>query len=110
MTAPEELLSKDDIALVAVCLLAAEQGPFFPDWEFQTLFGIERSELADVRRRWPSVDLGDEQVKCAVMNSISMLIIYPLGEEDALRTYIPGGRKEIKPLSHKLAMLAPGKP
>lgn len=54
MTAPEQLLRDDEIALIAACLLAAEEGPFFPNWEFQTLFGIERAELAEVRRHWPT--------------------------------------------------------
>jgi hypothetical protein len=98
MAAPEQLLRDDEIALIASCLLAAEEGPFFSDWEFQTLFGIERSELAEVRQRWPNVDLGEEQVECAVMNSMVMLIMYPHGVEDALRAYVPGGRKEIERL------------
>jgi hypothetical protein len=43
------------------------------------------------------------------MNSIPLLLGYPHGEEDALRKLVPGGRKEIAQLGHKLASLsAPG--
>ena len=38
-------LSDMDKAIVGQALRAAADGPFFPDWEFHTLFGLERSEV-----------------------------------------------------------------
>jgi hypothetical protein len=73
VTTPSELLDRDDIALVRACLLASDEDPFFPDWEFQALFGIERSQLGDVRRRWPNVSLTEEAVYLSVINAIANL-------------------------------------
>jgi alginate production protein len=35
------------------CLCAAAEGPFFPDWEFQLLFGLERARVAEIVARCP---------------------------------------------------------
>jgi crotonobetainyl-CoA:carnitine CoA-transferase CaiB-like acyl-CoA transferase len=99
---PIELLDPDDVAVVAACLQASDEGPFFPDWEFQTLFGVERSELRRVRMRWPNVSLTEETVYVSVMNSVCHLLVYPHGEEEALLRYVPEGRDRIQRLGHKL--------
>jgi hypothetical protein len=39
-------LSELDKAIVGQALRAAANGPFFPDWEFHALFGLERSEVS----------------------------------------------------------------
>ena len=36
------MLSAHDHKIIAEALSAAAEGPFFPDWEFHTLFGLER--------------------------------------------------------------------
>jgi hypothetical protein len=59
-------------------LKAAAAGPFFPDWEFQTLFGIERQVLAEVANRWPDVDPAKD-VELAVVGSMNHLLGYPHG-------------------------------
>jgi len=100
--APSELLGPDDVALVAACLLASDEGPFFPDWEFHTLFGVERGELRSVRMRWPNVSLAEETVYLSVMNSIAHLLGYPHGEEEALLRYVPEGQDRIRQLGDKL--------
>jgi crotonobetainyl-CoA:carnitine CoA-transferase CaiB-like acyl-CoA transferase len=102
LTVPIELLAPDDIALIAACLLASDEGPFFPDWEFQTLFGVERGELRRVRMRWPNVSLIEETVYVSVMNSIVHLLAYPHREEEALLRYVPEGRDRIRRLADKL--------
>ena len=56
---PGELLTQEEIRIISACLLAAEEGPFFSDWEFQTLFGVERPVLRNVRLHWPHVSLSD---------------------------------------------------
>lgn len=40
--------SSSDIQAFRESLLAAARGPFFPDWEFHTLFGLERSEVESI--------------------------------------------------------------
>jgi hypothetical protein len=108
MTAPTALFSTDEIKLISACLLAAETGPFFPAWEFQTLFGVTRSELAAVRSRWPDVSFDDESVYLSVMNSVGNLLGYPHGKEDALRTYSSEGLSKIRHLRDRLASLKLG--
>ena len=49
-------LTEKEMELVRQCLRAAVQGPFFPDWEFHTLFGLEREDVAAVLSRWPDLD------------------------------------------------------
>ena len=34
--------------VVTACLRASVTGPFFPVWEFHTLFGLEHQEVADI--------------------------------------------------------------
>lgn len=72
-------LSPEDQSLVAACLRAASAGPFFPDWEFQTLFGVEREVVASVAGRWPAVDLSDDDVELAIIGSMNHLLGYPHG-------------------------------
>jgi hypothetical protein len=100
-----ELLSADEIALVSACLRAAEEGPFFPEWEFQTLFGVERRELAEIRSRWPSISLDDDVAYLSVMNSVANLVGYPHGEEAALQKYVAGGEGKLERLARRLAKL-----
>ncbi len=40
-----EKLSETDKAVIGQALRAAADGPFFPDREFHTLFGLERSDV-----------------------------------------------------------------
>jgi hypothetical protein len=102
VNAPSKLLNPDDIALVAACLLASDEGPFFPDWEFQTLFGVERGQLRKVRMRWPDVSLTEKTVYLSVMNSVANLLGYPHGEEQSLLRYVPEGPARIRRLGSKL--------
>src|SRR5262249_89767 len=105
VTSPSEALDRNDIALVAACLPASDEGPFFPDWEFQTLFGGERSQFRDVRRRWPDVSLAERTVSLSIMNAMANLIGYPHGEERALLQYVPEGRDRLLQLADKLKRL-----
>ena len=79
-------LSKDDLEIVGQCLTAAVDGPFFPDWEFSVLFGLERTEVASVTRAWPDVSDEDEIAERAVNNALANLAGYPHGED--LRRFV----------------------
>ncbi len=63
--------------VVRQCLRAAVEGPFFPEWEFHTIFGLERSEVNGVLLSWPELDEGDEKVVRAINNSFNNLLGYP---------------------------------
>ena len=66
-------LGDADKVVVGEALRAAADGPFFPEWEFHTLFGLARSEVRAVAHAWPNVDLTDAKVVLAVNNSFNNL-------------------------------------
>jgi hypothetical protein len=70
--------------VVRECLRAAADGPFFPDWEFSIIFGLERSEVKAVLLSWPDLDETDENVTVAISNSINNLLGYPTPNKAAL--------------------------
>ena len=73
-------LSNSDAATIGECLRAAADGPFFPDWEFQTLFGLSRTEVRLIADSWPDVDASQADVELAVNNAINNLLSYPHGK------------------------------
>lgn len=76
-----EHLSDEDVKIIGDCLAAVIEGPFFPEWEFQTLFGLERADVARVARSWPNISAEDETVDLAVNNALVNLTGYPHGED-----------------------------
>lgn len=82
-------LSERDQQIISACLKAAAHGPFFPDWEFETLFGLSRDEVAEIAAAWPLVDLRRQEVGRAINNALCQLTGYPHGEEKAWGRYIP---------------------
>lgn len=68
--------------IVGECLRAAADGPFFPDWEFHPLFGIERDDLRRILTGWPALDEADSSVVLAINNSFANLLGYPISPAD----------------------------
>lgn len=64
-------------------LVAATRGPFFPEWEFQTLFGLDRSEVARIAEAFSSATPLTGRVSLAVGNAVTNLLGYPHGQEAA---------------------------
>jgi hypothetical protein len=71
----------EDRRIIAEALKAAVEGPFFPDEEFHSIFGLERAEVAEVSRSWPNVDEADDRVGIAVNNTLVNLTGYPHKKE-----------------------------
>jgi hypothetical protein len=92
---PINRLKKNEQDVVYQCLVAALKGPFFPDWEFQTLFGIERSTLSKIVDAWPQVDDTEEDVALAINNSMGNLVGYPHGKEKEWQKYISVSPDEV---------------
>ena len=59
------------------CLIASAQGPFFPDWEFPTIFGFERSEVDAIAQSFTPETAITGEVRRAVQSSIGNLLGYP---------------------------------
>ena len=88
-------LSAEERRVVFECLSAAATGPFFPDWEFHTLFGIERRDVKAVVDAWPAVDETSENVVLAINNSMNNLLGYPHGRDREWRQYISVSPEEV---------------
>ncbi len=91
-------LSEYDVDVVRQCLRAAVDGKFFPDWEFETLFGVDRETVRIVSRQWPKITIPEEDFSAAVIGSLNNILGYPHGNESNWDKYIsapPGKVKEI---------------
>ena len=86
---------------VRECLAAAANGPFFPDWEFQTLFGVERSEVRSILDAWPNLDETNENVLLAINNSMNHLLGYPHGREREWSQYISARPEDVARILQK---------
>ena len=91
-------LSSGDKTLVGQVLRAAVDGPFFPEWEFHTLFGLTRSEVRAVADAWPNVDLTSENVALAINNSLNHLLGYPHGQDSDWSKWISADRSQLDDL------------
>lgn len=98
-------LSDDEIALVRECLRAAVEGPFFPEWEFETLIGVDRVIVARVYTTWPDISVEPAEFSCAVLGSLNNLLRYPHGKSDKLKHYITSGIENIQPTLDRLITL-----
>jgi hypothetical protein len=97
-----ERLSKRDSEIVGETLRAAADGPFFPDWEFHTLFGLHREQVRRIADEWPFPTTSPEEVVLAVNNSINSLLSYPHGKEDVWSDWISADRDAVNELFNRL--------
>ena len=88
-------LTEGERELVRQCLVAAVEGPFFPEWEFHTIFGVEREEVAAVLARWPQLDESKDVDRSAVNNSLNNLLGYPHGCEAQWSAFIDAPPSEV---------------
>lgn len=73
--------STSDFQAFRESLLASARGPFFPDWEFHTLFGLERSEVESIADSLtPETPLTGD-VALAINNAMCNLLGYPHGQD-----------------------------
>lgn len=98
-------LSIDERKIVLECLGAALNSGFFPDWEFETLFGVEKSIVESTREAWPKVDLLNEEVGAAVIGSLNNLLGYPHGMKNEWSQYISVPPEDVKKILNRLLEL-----
>ncbi|MFZ3214454.1 MAG: hypothetical protein WA192_00160 [Candidatus Acidiferrales bacterium] len=95
-------LSDMDKTTVGEALRAAADGPFFPDWEFHTLFGLERTDVRAIADAWPRPAASHEDLKLAVTNSLNNLLGYPHGNEAVWSKWISVEPRELRELLNRL--------
>jgi hypothetical protein len=75
--------SASDFQAFRESLVAAARGPFFPDWEFHSLFGLDRGQVESIADSFsPTTPLSGD-VTLALNNAIVNLLGYPHGQEAA---------------------------
>lgn len=89
-------LSQLDTEVIGACLRAAADGPFFEDWEFASLFGLERVEVRRIAGAWPDLDADLPEVSLAIQNSLVNLLGYPHTRKEKASAYVPGGSSAIE--------------
>jgi hypothetical protein len=94
---PLDRLSQSDVEVVRECLTAAVCGPFFPESEFSTLFGLDRNEVAFVLERWPDQEFPQAQ-DVAVTNTLNHLLFYPHRQWEVWRDFISVAPREVAPV------------
>lgn len=92
-------LSDAEQELVRQCLNAVVNGPFFPDWEFHSLFGVTRDEAQLIATAWPNGN--DEEQGRLVVNALNNLLRYPHGQMAAWRRYISSSEEEVAAVLRK---------
>ena len=95
-------MSNSDKALVGQALRAAADGPFFPDWEFHTIFGLDRNEVRTIAYAWPNIEANSEDVVLAVNNSLNNLLKYPHRQHDLWLQWISVSTHELDELFRRL--------
>ena len=93
-------LSSREIQLIGASLAAAANGDFFPDWEFETLFGLTMAEVNRIAESWPATMI-EPKTELAVINTLVNLLGYPHGKDDKLHRTV-GTSEELAALLDKL--------
>ena len=88
-----DYLSDAETDLIGQCLRAAVDGPFFPEWEFNSLMGLQRAEVVEVADEWPSTSDATRQ-RLAIGNVLNNLLGYPV-ELQEWPSYISYSRDEV---------------
>ncbi len=89
-------MDEKQIQVIGECLKAAASGRFFPEWEFHTLFGLEREEVAQIASEWPDIDQSDETVNVAINNAFTNMLGYPIDRPRQWSQHISVSRAELE--------------
>jgi len=94
-------LSEDEKNIVFECLKASAEGPFFPEWEFHLLFGINREDIVQILSQLPDIDEQNEKVVLAVNNSMNNLTGYPHNCQNVWSSYISVSPADVSRIFNK---------
>ena len=97
-----ERLTESESRVIGEVLRAAADGPFFPDWEFHTLFGLHREQVRRIASEWPLPVLPPEDVELAVNNAINWLLSYPHRKHEIWADWISVDQNALNELFNRL--------
>ena len=88
--------------MLKASLLAAARGPFFPEWEFGTLFGLQRAEVEAIADEFsPSTPIAGD-VALALHNAVNHLLGYPHKQDAAWHQWLTVSPSELKAIYDKV--------
>lgn len=87
-----------DRRLAAACLRAAADGPFFPDWEFETLTGASREEVRANAGMWESASPPTSTMHAIARGGLTNLLGYPHGRAADLCGLVGHSREDLNQL------------
>ena len=86
----------DVVRILRESLIAAARGPFFPDWEFHTLFGFQRVEMEAIAEAFTATTPHTGDVARAINNAILNLIGYPHDGESVWSQWLSVSPAELQ--------------
>ena len=105
MRAALEKLTDNEKQVIGECLRATAFGPFFSDWEFHSLFGVDRDEAIRVAESWPNIKETDISAGYLINDSFNNLLGYPHRKQSDWKTYIPVSRDKVYNTYHRYRTL-----
>jgi hypothetical protein len=90
------MLTERNHEIIGQCLRAAADGPFFPDWEFHTLFGLDRTHFRTLAQSYAPADSVPVHLGIAVNNSLNNFLGYPIDCASELAAWVSASRQEIE--------------
>lgn len=95
-------LNEDEKNIALKCLIAATEGPFFPDWEFGSIMYRNRDEIKEVIDQWDALDKSSDEITTIMISVINNLTGYPHGDEEALKHYVSVDAATLRKIMDKL--------
>ena len=96
-------LTERDLDIIAKSLRAAADGPFFPDWEFETLTGATRDQIRSEADAWLRSAESSREMRELAISVISNLLGYPHDQRSEVEALIGADCTELTALNRKLS-------
>lgn len=80
-------LNSRETEIVNRALTAIVEGPFFPDWEFQTLFGVVRERMREELAKNPRSPEWADVHSSYVNSALFFLTTYPIKNKEPLAAF-----------------------
>lgn len=95
-------MTKHEKQIIYKCLIASIEGGFFPEWEFQTLIGVDKNYVLNMIKDWRNDSLNDINQVRVISSIMGNLIAYPHGKQKDIPTFVSGSIDEIINILNKL--------
>jgi len=81
-------LSCKEKKIILECLKAAAFGPFFSEEMLYTVIGVKKSEILEVIKKWPNINIKKQKIYHLIYVVFWNMIFFPNGFNDNLPDYV----------------------